>query len=271
MLKMRNDFYTEVAELLRQARGRVLVLTGAGISQESGIPTFRGRGGLWEKYDPEKYANMPGLLQEFEKDPLRIARYLFDFYEVLIQARPNPAHLALAEMEKRGYLSGVITQNIDNLHQDAGSKRVWEVHGNAFRVKCESCGAKKNVSKPDLAEQIAQLPAAKNRFQVIKNILKIFPRCKCSGYFRTDVVLFGELLPQEVLDEIYACLEDCALMLVVGTSAVVYPAAGIPVYAKEKGARLVEVNTEKSALTDLCDCSIFEKAGNALPKILNQI
>lgn len=268
---MKSQISEELIGTIKKSKGKILALTGAGISEESGIPTFRGKNGLWQKYDPQKYATMSGLLQEFKKDPVRISKYLFDFYDVLIKASPNPAHIALAKMEEDKFLKGVITQNIDNLHQDAGSKKVWEVHGNAFRIRCGNCNSKKSINKKQVNKFISKLSEVKTRYSILKEIVNIFPHCDCGGRFRTDVVLFGEFLSQNVLEEVYRDLQDCSLMLVVGTSAMVYPAAGIPVFAKEAGAKIVEINTEPSALSSICDYSCLGRAGWILPEIVGKI
>lgn len=259
----------KVAGLIQDAQGKTLVLTGAGISAESGIPTFRGKEGLWQRYNPEIYACMDGLLEEFKKKPLTIAQYLKDFYQVLIDASPNPAHIALAYLEAKGLLEGLITQNIDNLHQHAGSKNVWEIHGNAFRMYCPSCRRKEVISKEIIIDFLNKLSLSRNKYAVIKNFIKIFHRCECGDWFRTSVVLVGEMLPEEVMEDVHASLEEAKVVLVVGTSATMYPAAGIPFIAKEYGAQIIEINTQNSALSDMVDISIFEEAGTVLPRISN--
>ena len=130
----------------------IVVLTGAGISEESGIPTFRGENGLWSRYDPDLFASPEGLLSVLSRQPRQLVDFLDELYSTLFRAKPNPAHLALAEMEKRKVLNCVITQNIDNLHQEAGSNQVWELHGNAFNLRCDKCRVKRVLNKQDLRQ-----------------------------------------------------------------------------------------------------------------------
>ncbi|MGE5197155.1 MAG: SIR2 family NAD-dependent protein deacylase, partial [Deltaproteobacteria bacterium] len=170
----------EISKLIRQGfnRGRVACFTGAGISAESGIPTFRGKGGLWEKYDPQKYAYPQGLISVLRDSPGDFVNFVSEFYSLLFKAHPNPAHVVLATLEKENRITAVITQNVDNLHQQAGSRNVIELHGNAYRIKCAGCGRPITMEK-DRAQEMAQL-LKKNRDSYIK-ILKIlsryFPRC----------------------------------------------------------------------------------------------
>lgn len=224
--------------------GRLVAFTGAGLSAESGIPTYRGSNGIWTKYDPQKYAN----IQYFLKDPSYYWRFFRDVrYPSLKQAQPSAAHYALAALEKRGVLSLVITQNIDGLHQMAGQAKVCELHGNSRQMKCMDC---QNVLPMDkVYEQLAkELP----------------PHCSCGGLLRPDVVLFGESLPQEALLEAWRAAEACDTFLVVGSSLVVYPAAQIPVRAKENGAILVIVNIDDTPLDRMADLVIHKSASEVL-------
>lgn len=250
-------------------KGKITCLTGAGISAESGIPTFRGKGGLWEKYDPEMFANAEGLLNILKTHPERLADFIIDFYSVLLKAGPSPAHIALAALEKDNILDAVITQNIDNLHQRAGSRNVIELHGNAFRIKCMRCKNTLFLERERLKEMVESLKINKDsRFKLLRVLSRYFPRCACGGRYRTDIVLFGEALPEDELAKAYSRLEDCNTLLLIGTSLVVYPAAGLPLYAKERQAKLIEINNEKSALSDLCDYRINGAASEVLPEIL---
>ena len=248
-------------------RGNVVCLTGAGVSAESGIPTFRGKGGLWEKFSPEIYATTMGLISTFETQPERIVDFLNDFYPLLVKARPNPAHIALASMEKEGILKAVITQNIDGLHQQAGSRSVIELHGNAYRVRCLNCSKTIIWEKGRIKEMVELLRIHReSRVQLLKVLSRYFPKCECGGRFRIDIVLFGEMLPQDALSESYRVLDTCNFLLLIGTSLVIYPAAGLPMYAKEKGAKIVEINSEPSGSP--CDLLIRGKAGQVVPEIL---
>ena len=252
-------------------KGEVVCLTGAGISAESGIPTFRGKGGLWEKYDPEVYANTEGLISVLRRDPEELVNFIVDFYSVLLKAAPNPAHRALALLEKENILSSTITQNIDDLHRQAGSRNVIELHGNAFRIRCMKCCKTTVFEKDKIREMLGLLKINKDSYiKILKVLSRYFPRCATCGLRnRIDIVLFGERLPQDELTRAYKELDNCSAFLLLGTSLIVYPAAALPLYAKERGAKLIEINSEPSALSDSCDYRIIGRASEALPEILN--
>jgi NAD-dependent deacetylase len=252
-------------------RGHVICLSGAGISYESGIPTFRGQGGLWEKYDPALYAHLEGLTQLFKTNPIKVIDFIIDFYSVILKAYPNPAHRALAILEKENILTSTITQNIDGLHQEAGSRNVIELHGNAFRIRCNCAPDKTRVlAKDEIKEMIGLLKNHKNsRIKILRVLSRYFPRClNCGCRYRIDIVLFGEMLPQDELSRAYKELNNCHVLLIIGSSLVVYPAAGLPLYAKVRGAQLIEINNEPSGLSDLCDYRILGQAGEILTEIL---
>jgi NAD-dependent deacetylase len=251
-------------------KGKVVCLTGAGISFESGIPTFRGKGGLWESYDPEIYGNMPGLISILRKSPEKLVDFIRDFYNVLLRSKPNPAHLSLSYLEKNSLLKAVITQNIDNLHQQAGSRSIVELHGNAFRIRCQGCGVTLKLEKDRVKEMVSLLEKAKHsRTEVLKIFSRYCPRCsKCKGRFRIDIVLFGEQLDENELSRSRELLDDCRTLLIVGSSLVVYPAASLPLYAKKQGAKIIEINTEPSALAGICDFKIMGPAAQVLPEIV---
>ncbi|MFQ6100108.1 MAG: NAD-dependent deacetylase [Anaerolineae bacterium] len=224
-------------------QGPVAVLTGAGISAESGVPTFRGEGGLWRNFRPEQLAT-PGA---FRRDPELVWEW-YDWRRGLIGACvPNAAHETLAEMEAALPGFTLITQNVDGLHQAAGSRNVLELHGNLWRVRCTGCG---KVSE----DRRAPLP-------------EIPPRCpECAGLLRPDVVWFGESLPQEVLEAAWAAAARCWLMLVIGTSAVVQPAASLPLVALRNGAHLVEVNPAETPLSAHAHEVLRGPAAELLPR-----
>ena len=232
-------------EDLKSSR-HAIALTGAGISAESGIPTFRGAQGLWSKYDPDEYAH----ISSFRRDPEKIWHMLRELILILKDAKPNPAHVALAELEKRGILKCVITQNVDGLHQKAGSKNVIEFHGTNSRLICLNC--------PDVVVDAYSLD------------YKEFPRCpKCGALLKPDVVFFGEPIPPDALSRSFEEARRCDLCLVIGTSAVVYPAAEIPFVAKRHGAKVVEINPEPTGLTNtITDYIILGKAGEVGAKLL---
>ncbi len=236
-----------VDELRRLCSGaeRLVAFTGAGISAESGIPTYRGAGGVWNKYDPGRYAD----IGQFLEDPSYYWSFFRDVrYPVLREAEPNAAHRALARLEERGGLRAVITQNIDGLHQAAGSRRVLELHGNTRRIRCMKCGSAYTMD--EVNRQIeTRLP----------------PVCsRCDGPLKPDVVFFGEALPRGVLDEALAEARSCDFFLVVGSSLVVQPAASLPMMAKQNGARLVIVNRDPTPLDPLADLVIHSAASEVL-------
>ena len=250
-------------------KGRIVCLTGAGISAESGIPTFRGTGGLWEKYNPQTYATPEGLLSVLRTRPHRLAEFIIDFYSVLLEARPNAAHTTLALLEKEGIVSSVITQNIDNLHQEAGSRRVIELHGNSYRLVCMGCRKKITVEKERMKEFTRLLHQSKGSYyKVLETLSRYFPRCHCGGRYRIDIVFFGESLAQDQLQEAYAELETCETLLLIGSSFIVYPAAELPLHAKKHKATLIEINSEPSALSAICDYTLTVKASEGLPYLL---
>jgi NAD-dependent deacetylase len=251
-------------------RGKIVCFTGAGISQESGIPTFRGKDGLWEKYQPEIFATTMGLVSTFITRPERIVDFLNDFYPLVINAKPNPAHLALAQMEGAGILEAIITQNIDGLHQLAGARSVIELHGNAYRIRCLDCLKTISWERERIKEMVELLKIHRqSRIRLLKVLSRYFPKCECGGRFRIDIVLFGERLPEDALNQAYHVLGNCGLLLIIGTSLVIYPAASLPVYAREKGAKILEINNERSEFP--ADLFIQGKAAQILPQILKML
>lgn len=245
----------QAAALVREAR-YVVALVGAGISKESGIPTFRGEGGLWTRYgEPD----MRGF-QRFLEDPAGWWQARLrgpdgpgsELAEALAAARPNAGHLALAELERMGFLRHVITQNIDNLHQEAGSRAVTEIHGNRTKLRCIECHHRWPAD---------QFP-----------IREIPPRCPhCHGLVKSDTVMFGEVIPHDAIRSCYEQVEQCDLMLLVGTSAVVYPAADFPVLTVQRGGRLIEVNPEETPLSPLAAVVLRGPAGTLLPALVQRL
>jgi NAD-dependent deacetylase len=233
---------------LRSARHAV-ALTGAGISIDSGIPPFRGKGGLWEKFDPMEIAH----IDAFIRDPAKVWSILVkDMKDVVDRARPNDGHKGLARLEGLGILKTVITQNIDGLHQLAGNSDVIEFHGTFAWQRCMACDRRIETSRVD-AEVLP-------------------PRCSCGGILRPDAVFFGEMIPPEALWRSQEAAGRCEVMLVVGTSAVVQPAAYMPVLAKESGAVVIEINPEPTDLTGaISDFLIPGKAGEVLNRILDDL
>jgi long-chain acyl-CoA synthetase len=240
-----------LSRMLSEA-SRIAAFTGAGVSAESGIPTYRGENGLWTKYDPGKFAS----IIYFRKDPA----YYWNFFKnvrlpMLKSARPGPTHLALARLEAAGRLTAVITQNIDGLHQMAGSRRVLELHGNSRRFVCTKCPARYSI------ERIEELLTT-----------QLCPICeKCGALLRPDVVFFGECLPEDVLVEAFEVAGGCDLMLALGSSLVVHPAAAVPMAAKERGARLVIINKGGTPLDVIADVVLDAAAGDSLGPAIEEL
>jgi NAD-dependent deacetylase len=241
----------DAAKMLATAQ-RGLALTGAGISAESGIPTFRGEGGLWTKYDPVKVAS----LDYFMADPSAYWRVSKERGSVALAARPNPGHRAIAALEAAGHLVAVATQNTDGLHQDSGSRRVIELHGSGRTVQCLDCGNREPRSEVQ-ARLDVEMP----------------PLCRvCGGMFlKPTVVLFGEAMPRAAVQQAFALARQADVMLVVGSSLVVYPAADIPVAAVRSGASLIVINAEPTPLDELAAMVIRGKSGDVLPEIVRLI
>ncbi len=241
------DFPTTLLNFLRQA-DRLAALTGAGVSQESGLRTFRdAQSGLWAQYRPEDLASP----EAFARDP----KLVWDWYawrrEALKAACPNAGHYALAEMEKRVPKFTLITQNVDGLHRMAGSQNVLELHGNIQRVRCSKCGTFAETWDDD-SESV--------------------PRCAaCGGMLRPDVVWFGEPLPRSELEAAVEAARGCQVFLSIGTSGIVQPAAALPFAAKNKGAVVVEINLEATPLTRKADFFLQGKSGEVLPELVKAV
>lgn len=239
----------QAAALLRPARSAI-AFTGAGISVESGIPHFRGEGGLWTKFDPYKVAH----IDTFRKDPAQYWTYSLEHRRG--DAEPNPAHRALVDLELRGHLRAVVTQNTDGLHQKAGSGQVIELHGSSHGVVCLDCEARFP------RDQIDRL-----------NREHCPPSCpSCGGKFvKPTVVLFGEALPEAALRQAQVLAMAADVVLIVGSSLQVYPAAGIPRLARQHGAQLCIINAEPTPYDDVAAAVIHGKAGEVLPEVVGRI
>lgn len=233
-------------DLTNFQRKSIVVLTGAGVSAESGVPTFRGEDGLWRNYRAEDLATPSA----FARDPKLVWEWYQWRRELIAACRPNPAHDFIARLEREhGGDFLLVTQNVDGLHRLAGSSKLVEVHGNIWDVRCAACGA----GREDRTLPFPDLP----------------PTCDaCGGLLRPGVVWFGESLPEAAMGLAFAAAERCDLMLVVGTSAVVYPVAYLPQLAKRAGAYVVEVNPDETPLTPLADESLRGKAGEVLGGLL---
>lgn len=241
---MNNHIIHSVAEHLRKSR-YAIALTGAGISVESGIPDFRSEEGLWSRYNPMEY----GTIDAFIDNPGKVWKMLEEMDGLLMRAEPNPAHRALYDLEKRNIVKLIITQNIDSLHQRAGSRNVIEFHGHNRSLQCERC--RKRFERREIS--LAELP----------------PRCSCGGPLRPELVFFGEMIPPDAHDKAIEAALRCDVMLVVGTSATVAPASLLPRAAKRHGAFIIEINPSETELTHMfSDLHVAVPAGKALPAIV---
>lgn len=225
-----KDFET-VVELLRHSQWAI-ALTGAGISVESGVPDFRSPGGLWDRFDPMEYAT----IEAFRGNPVKVWEMLREMNAVVKSARPNRAHLGFAALEEMGVLKALVTQNIDDLHQKAGSRNVIEFHGNSRKLMCLYCHRQFDA---DLIEKQMEADG-------------VFPpRCPEDGHIlKPTVIFFGEDIPRAASLMAFQEAERCDVILVVGTSATVFPASSIPIMARQKGAKVVEINLTRTGLTE---------------------
>ncbi|MFN8576723.1 MAG: NAD-dependent deacylase [Candidatus Sericytochromatia bacterium] len=244
-----ENFSTNLINKLKNANS-VTVLTGAGVSAESGVPTFRDKDGLWNKFSPQDLANMNSFLKNTE--------LVWEWYKwrknLISNVSPNAGHYALSEMEEyytnKGKKFTLITQNVDDLHKKSGSKNILELHGNIMRSRCIKC----NYSTENMDNE------------------KTIPTCiQCGNYLRPDVVWFGESLSEEILDKAFEEAENCDVFFSIGTSSLVYPAAMLPVHARDEDAYIVEINPERSALAYLFDEEINKKSGEILPEIMQEL
>ncbi len=247
MLNLENCMFSD--RLLNHLRSsqHVVVLTGAGVSAESGVPTFRGQDGLWKKYRAEELATP----EAFSRNPKLVWEWYNYRRSIIRQKAPNPGHLALAAMERHFPKFELITQNVDGLHRGAGNKNVYEIHGNIMRNRCVKCS--RLSEEPPFEEKDG------------------LPFCSCGGLLRPDVVWFGEILPQRLMELSYAAAQNCDVFLSVGTSAVVQPAASLPLMAKENAAFTIEINPEKTPISSLVDEVILGKSGEVLPALCKQL
>ncbi len=234
------------ANILNKAK-RVVVFTGSGISKESGIPTFRGKDGLWNNYRAEELATP----YAFANDPKKVWEWYNWRRQIISQAKINPAHKNIADMEDRYPDFTLITQNVDGLHKRAGSKNIIELHGNLWYVRC---------TKEGRVFEFMDVP-----------INEVPPRCQCGSIIRPNVVWFGESLSQDELREAFAKAEECDVILVVGTSGIVQPAASIPMVAKSHGASVIEINLEPTPISQIADVTLLGPAGEVLPNLWKKI
>jgi NAD-dependent deacetylase len=249
-----DQIITQVADMIAKAKS-VVVFTGAGISTESGIPDFRGPGGLWTKYDPDDFT-----IDKFLGSPATRKKMWQRLREggLMEDALPNATHYSIVELEKMGKLLSLVTQNVDNLHQKAGSNPalIRELHGNMQMLVCLNCRERYPIGM------------IKERYADSDQV----PLCDhCRGILKPDVIFFGEALPQETLSQAMREAESCDVMLVIGSSLVVYPAAYVPIQARQAGAKLVIINKGPTEQDALADVRIDASAGETMTKILERI
>lgn len=252
-VKVNVDFSARLLSALVKAQN-VVAFTGAGISAESGVPTFRGADGIWKKFRAEELANVSA----FMKNPELVWEWYVHRKKIIAGIQPNGGHYALAAMERMFAHFAVITQNIDNLHQRAGSKAVYELHGNIERNYCMKCGTPCSNEDTFGRDEFKVPPGG--------------PRCtKCGGLIRPDVVWFGEMLPEDEWEMSVRAAESADVLFSIGTSGVVYPAASIPLMAKQQGAYVIEINPEPTPLTDLADELLMGPSGVILPRLYQRL
>ena len=231
----------------------IAVLSGAGISAESGVPTFRDdRNGFWSKFDPYELSSTDG----WEQHPERVWAWYLWRYHLVQEVQPNDGHRAVASWQDGGATVSVITQNVDNLHERAGSSTVHHLHGSLFEFRCASCGTAYHGPLPQVSEPILELAP---------------PHCGCGGLIRPDIVWFGEMLPDGPWQAATDAATSADLMVVVGTSGVVYPAAGLPEIALAHGIPVIEVNPEPTPLSDSATVTVRQSASTALPRLLSDL
>ncbi len=243
-----------LCDLILQAK-KIVVFTGAGVSTESGIPDFRSPGGIWDKYDPDEFT-----IQKFlsSAEARRNHWKMLSESSLITETKPNPAHYAIAELDRLGKLDCVITQNVDNLHQKAGvpENKVFELHGNMKWAICLSCHQR--FPTEELLQRIKQetdVPACPN----------------CQGILKPDVVLFGEVLPEKTLTEATRRSQNCDLLIIIGSTLVIYPAAYIPMHAKNAGAKLAIINLSATPLDHYATLVIHGKAGEIMSRVIGKV
>lgn len=220
---------------------QIVFFTGAGMSAESGVPTYRGSGGVWHQYNWQEYA----CQEAFDRDPHKVLKFHELRRRAALQCKPHAGHEVIARLERRHPQVNVVTQNIDGMHQRAGSEKVVELHGSLWRLRCTQHGIREDIGEE----------------------FKGYACEECGSWLRPDIIWFGDMLNTRVIQEAIALIERCDLFVGIGTSGVVWPAAGFPMAAKQGGAYCIEINPETTEMSGIYDDSFREKAGSALPRI----
>ena len=246
----KEELIIQAAEIIKHSK-KIVVFTGAGSSTESGISDFRSEGGLWSRYDPSIYANYHYFLQ----DPSKFWKMHNELVDILQNSKPNPIHVSVAQLEKLGKVDAIITQNVDALHQAAGSGEtipIYELHGSYKKLECIKC--KKQF-----------------KFEEVETYNVKYPVCKCGGYIKPKVVLFGESLPPRVLEDAIRVSSNCDCFLMIGSSLLVSPANFMPQIAKQSGAKLIFINRDNTAMDELADVFIKGSGGEILTEIMKRL
>ncbi|MGA1869459.1 MAG: SIR2 family NAD-dependent protein deacylase [bacterium] len=247
-----NEKISLISQKISESK-RNIIFTGAGISTESGIPDFRSKGGIWDKFKPIYFNEF----MTSKEARIKYWQRKSELYDDMIKAKPNAAHIAIVKLYEMGLLEAVITQNIDGLHQMAGlpDDRVIELHGNTNRVRCMSCG------------KISSIHTAQKRIKAGD----LAPECECGGYLKPDTISFGQSMPIKEVEKATELSQNANLFIVVGSTLLVQPAALMPQYAKQQGAFLAIINLSETPYDEICDILIRRKAGEVLPAIVKDI
>jgi len=247
---------------------KAVAFCGSGVSAESGISTFRDPGGIWERIDPMEAGTAGGLIFSLSENPEKMMQIFLELLAAFEKAECNPGHLALADLENMGILETIITQNVDNLQNEAGNRTIIEMHGNLLRMACLSCGVKKKLDRKPLIRDLKQTLMNLKDY-TLASLLTLAPRCDvCNSIMRPDIVMFGEAVQD--LPRAFGAGRECDAMLVLGTSGVVYPAAELPFEAKSRGADIIVVNPNENPFEEITDVYIPMKTGVALPAIVDK-
>ena len=247
-----DDKITQIADKIKQG-GKNIIFTGAGISTESGVPDYRSQGGIWNKFRPVYFDEF----MSSRESRVEYWRRWQELYQGIRQAQPNAGHTAVAGLHQMGLLEAVITQNVDGLHQAAGTgeDHIIELHGNTRRIRCMSC--RRITSTADTCKRLQSGDAA--------------PECECGGYLKPDTISFGQAMPVNEVERAVALSRDCDFFMVVGSTLLVQPAAHMPVYARQNNAFLAIVNLSETPCDNMCDVLIRDKAGEVLQRIVSVI
>ncbi len=269
-----SDAIERARDAMAQAR-HICVFSGSGLSAESGIPTFRDEGGIWERFPQEQFAEIGGLVRSFLTQPDRLREFVAEGVGDAARAAPNEAHVAIARTEQKRRVT-VATQNIDGLHQAAGSETVHELHGSLFVLQCTGCGWRRELGRETMRQLAADLseplPLVAKRTRLTRLLLRLLPRCEvCRARMRPAIVFFGEQLPQDAWHAAQTAAVDADAMLVVGTSATVFPAAMLPAIAHDTGAKIIVATLDADFVAPWADVTVVGAATETVPAIFEGV